>query len=281
LWTSVYAISQESISLIDRQAIGIEARWKDRGITIAAIADYDVHFKRLSMARVSGAWQINERSVLTLTADDVGYPLLTTTNAIIDQPRPDLAAVKAIYDTTTIRQLAVDRTLRVRSLTTSFSRRLDTRWRATLDTTLTRARGTVASGGVAAVPGSGTEMFWSLQFNGNGIFAAGDSVVLAARYSDVARFHLVATDLLYRFRVTPRLHAAPRLNISYRTDNAGTGHRLKTMPTVRIEYRAASWLEFDAEMGQSSLHQSWADQVLRGSRFESAWFINAGYRLRF
>lgn len=281
LWTSVYLIEQRASGLVDRQAIGAEVRVKAPRVNLAGIVDYDVRFGTLSQAYVSLNYVLSDRSAFTLTADHLHYPLLATSNAIIGQPDPDLGIVSQRFDRRFIHQLAKDRTRLSRSLALTWSQTLSHRWAVDADIAILRTRAAPASGGVAAIAGTGTEYQIGGQIVGSGIALTGDAFILGVRYADVARFRIVSADFRARIPVGPRLRVEPRVRVSYRDDDFGTGHLASVQSSLRAVYRLNRSIELDVELGRTVLNQKFDEEVVNGKRRETAWIANLGYRLSF
>lgn len=281
LWTSAYWIDQRASGLVDRRALGLEARYTGRAFGLHGIVDYDVHFGALGMARILGNYRISERSSLSLTAEQVHYPMLTTLNAIIGQAVPDLDSVQRDFDRDVIRQLARDRSQRNRSLTLTWSQTLSRQWQANADIVVTDTRGTPASGGVAALAATGTEIYLGGQVVGSGLLWPGDALVLGVRHADAARFRVTSADIRARIPVGTRLHFDPRLALVYRDDKIGNGHLFSVQPSVRTIFAAGRRLELEVEVGANLLRQTYDDRFASGSRRETSWLANLGYRFRF
>jgi hypothetical protein len=154
-------------------------------------------------------------------------------------------------------------------------------WRANVDATIARTDATRASGGVAAIAGSGTEYYLGAQVVGNGIFLPGDTVVAGLRYAQVARFSIVAADLAARFPVKGPLSTEARLRVAHREDSFGPGHQTAWRPSLRLTYEASSTIAFDAEIGLVFFTQRQADAAFVGRNEERATIVNLGYRLSF
>jgi len=281
LWTSVYLIEQRASGLVDRQAIGAEARFTARRVNLSGVVDYDVRFGKLSQAYVSLNYVLSDRSAFTLTADHLHYPMLATSNAIIGQPDPDLDVVSQQYDRRFIHQLAKDRTRLSRSLALTYSQTMSHRWAVNADIAILRTRAAPASGGVAAIAGTGTEYQIGGQIVGSGIALPGDAFILGVRYADVARFRIVSADLRARIPIGPRLRIEPRVRVGYRDDDFGTGHLASVQTSLRAVYRLNRSIELDVELGRNVLNQKYDEEAVSGKRRETAWIANLGYRLSF
>ena len=163
----------------------------------------------------------------------------------------------------------------------TYTKPLSERWTALLDLTFAHTGGTPASGGVEAVPGTGTEYYAGGQVVGSGIFMSGDTLIGGLRYASTERFHIVEGELSARFPVGAKLAVEPRLRLAHRTDKFGPGHQTAWRPNVRATYQATRWIAFDAEVGLVSFRQRQDDAAFVGRNRERATLINLGYRLTF
>lgn len=279
--TSLYWLDQRANGLTDRKAIGVTGRFTAERLSLFGIVDYDIHFERLSSAYLSVNYQLSERSSVTLSADYLHYPQLTTTSAIIGQPVPDLGVVKQRFDRAFIKQLAKDRSQTSRSLSLTYSQALSPRWQLNADMAVARLGDAPASGGVLAIEGSGTDFYAGAQIVGTDVLMEGATVAAALRYADVQRFRIYAADVGARLPVGPKLKVDPRLRVGYRDDKIGRGHQWTLQPSIRATYPIARSLELDAEAGVTFIDQRIDDPVTEGSRDERSWFVNVGYRFTF
>ena len=279
--TGLYFLDQRANGLTDRRAIGMTARYRGDRINLYGIVDYDIHFDRLSSAYLSLNYVVSDRSSLTLSADYLHYPQLTTTSAVIGQPQPDLDIVKQRFDRDFIKQLAKDRSQTSQSLSLTWSQTLSTRWQLNADLSLARLSEAPASGGVLPIEGSGTDFYTGAQVVGTDILMENSAIVAGLRFADVQKFHIIAADVGARLPVGPKLRVDPRLRVGYRDDKIGSGWQWTLQPSLRATYPITRSLAFDAEGGVTFIDQRIDDPVTEGSRDERSWFVNVGYRFTF
>ena len=154
------------------------------------------------------------------------------------------------------------------------------KWQANLDLVLSRTGSTPASGGVAAVAGSGTETYLGAQMTGNGIVRKGDTLIFGLRHARTARFNIISLDSAARFPVGP-VGFEPRFRFARRTDRFGPGHQNAYRPSLRVTYAASPKVALDAEIGFTFLDQRWSDAAFVGKSEERATILNLGYRFSF
>ena len=89
-----------------------------------------------------------------------------------------------------LKALAEDRSAVSKSFTFGVTQKINDDIQLISDFTVSRLEGTVASGGVDAMPGAGNEYYCSMQLNINNVFFKNDSIINGLRYSDTSRKHL-------------------------------------------------------------------------------------------
>jgi hypothetical protein len=240
-----------------------------------------VSLERLGHAFAAISVALPDDAHLSVQFDHHYYPPLSLSNAVIGQPVPQLEVMKDLFDTPTLRQLAKDRSALNQSLTATYSRPVSKKWHIDLDGTLSSTRGTPASAGVLAIPGSGTEYYVGAQLTGRGLFMRDDAAIFGIRYADTALFQIIAADAWARLPVRQGLAFEPRLRLARRTDHFGSGWQNAARPSLRATWDASRVASFDAEIGVNFLRQRLDDPMFSGKSRERATFLNVGYRLNF
>jgi len=260
----------------DRKAIGSEVRWFAPGRTVVGLFDYDLGYNVVNMAMLLGTFELPGRYTLTGSLDHHKSPYLTTRNALSGQPVHSLNELVGLFGETTVRGLAEDRTADAETISLGLSHPLGTRFQWTADASATRVSDLPASGGVEAVPGTGTEFGLGAQLIGNSLMRSGDVTILGFRVyeGDVAR--TVSVSASSRFPLWGRLRAGPRLRFDYRTFDAGGLTQWVASPALRVDWNSQhTTIEFEAggEWGSRELMTDQEDS----SRY---WFSLA-YRVGF
>ena len=273
---SPYVINQTYDGFADRRAIGSEVQWYRPGRTLVGLFDYDIDYSVVNMAMLLGTFELPGNYTLTGSLDHHKSPYLTTRNALAGQPFESLRELVALFGETAVRSLAEDRTADADTISLGVSHPLGTRFQWTADATATRVSDLIASGGVEAVPGTGTEIGLGAQLIGNSLMRSGDVTILGLRWyeGDVAR--TVSASLSSRFPLWGRLRAGPRLRLDYRTFSAGGLTQWLASPALRIDWNSQhTTIEFEAggEWGSRELAVDQEDS----SRY---WFSLA-YRVGF
>jgi hypothetical protein len=273
---SPYVIDQTYDGIADRRAIGSEVRWFAPGRTIVGLFDYDINYSVVNMAMLLGSFELPGHYTLTGSLDRHKSPYLTTRNALSGQPVESLSDLVALFGETTVRSLAEDRTADADTISIGVSHPLGTRFQWTADATATRISDLIASGGVEAVPGTGTEIGLGAQLIGNSLMRSGDVTILGLRWYEGDFARTVSASMSSRFPLWGRLRAGPRLRFDYRTFTAGGLTQWLASPALRIDWNSQhTTIEFEAggEWGSRELAVDQEDS----SRY---WFSLA-YRVGF
>ena len=203
-------------------------------------------------------------------------PSLTTRNAMIgpasDELRPDVRPVQPEE----IEQLARDRTAQSDTYTISLSRPLGERWQWSMDLASMTLSGTLASGGVAATPDSGTDLSVATQFLGYGLFGRGDVSTLGFQYQDGSTQQTMSLGVSSQFPIGERWRLQPRLRVDQRKIDADHSTQLIYTPTLRTELEGETLhdgLEGGAEIGSRDLGQTTEDTT--------RYYFSLGYRYDF
>jgi hypothetical protein len=247
--TSVYFIQQDVGSYTDRQAIGFDTQYLSNNTSVFVLVDYDLHFEKISTARISGTYIFADQSSITLSADMTHSPYLTVSNALQGQAATTLDALNAVFTLDEITQLAQDRTTDTTSFTASYSRPLNDKWRLSVDGSLFDTSGSPASGGVAAVAAPGVEYYASAQLIGTGIYADSDAVSYGLRLADTAQSQLAQIDVYRRFEYKKKLRLKPRVIVGGRKFKISDGDEYFIVPSITADYKLNKSTLFQVEIG--------------------------------
>ncbi len=246
---SLYAIDQTTDGVSDRRAVGGELRYTRSDVTMFGLLDYDVSFDEVNIALFSGNYFFEDRSTFNFAVDYRTSPVLTTTSALQGQPVTTIEDLLTSFDEDQVRQLALDRTVTLKSVSIGASHPFDDNFQVSVDAMVTDTSGTPTSGGVDGMPAIGTEYFYGAQFTGTNLFVDGDIAALGLRYSDQDQFNRITGDLNTRFPVTENLRLNPRLRGDYRWNDAADGTEILLRPSLRTNYRAFEDWELEVEFG--------------------------------
>lgn len=247
---SVFAVEQRDQYLLDRQAIGTELRYLDPIKTALLTVDYDVHFNQLNAAIASGSYRFADKSVFNIGADYRKSPYLSAWTALQSQPFLTLYDMLKLRTKDEIDQLAIDRTPTYRSATAGYTRPLNEHFQLSFDATATNVTGTIASGGIAALPGTGNEFYYSAQLMGTSLLEKGDLYIAGVRIADRADSNLYVLDLTARYPMFDNmLSLSPRLRVGYRVGDEIDLKEYSALPSLQLNYFWTRNLSLELEAG--------------------------------
>jgi len=277
-WDFSTFLTQQTIEgVVDRQAVGAEVRYFGATRSLTGLLDYDVEFGELNTALLLGTWRLANGLTLNGLLDYRLNPVLTTRNALIGQPVSTIEEMLLVWTEEEIRQLALDRTARSQTVTVGFAAPISERFQLNADITMNEIDGTVRSGGVFGLPGTGPQTYYSTSVIGSSLFGAGDVSILTMRYNDSDTFTSSVFSLDMRFPIGRRLRLNPRLQYSV-WENISDGRKRETIrPSFRLLLTFANRNRLELEIGSSQLTRS----DINGQRESSGNYINLGYRADF
>ena len=273
---SPFVIDQTYDGVSDRRAVGSELRWFRPGRTVVGLVDYDIDYNALNMAMLLGNFELPGRWTVTATLDHRKSPFLTTRNAMAGQAVQTLGELVAQIGEPAVRALAEDRTADVDTVSIGVSRPLGTRFQWIADVGATRMSEMPASGGVEAIPATGTELSFGAQLIANSLLRSGDVSILGLRLYDGDVARTTSLSLSSRFPLWGRLRAGPRLRFDYREFSADGTTQWLASPAVRVDWHSdRTTIEFEAG-GEWMSRELPIDQE-KSNRY---WF-SLGYRVGF
>jgi hypothetical protein len=274
---NTFYITQDNFGVKDREAIGGEVRYFDTKKSFFTLLDYDLLFNDVNIFLLIGNWTVVEGTNMNLVMDYRNSPILTTTNAIQGQGVETLDALFDRFNEDELRQLAVDRTAKSKSVTIGLTHQLAQDWQIITEVTATEFGATVASAGVEGNPSTGTDLFYSTQLIANKLLFDNDIMILGARYSDTYRSDTLSFTGNWRINVSREFRINPRIRLDYRKDKEDDDNRTLVRPFIRLDYRFKKWIKFEFDLGYEWLQDTFSDQ----SQTTTGYFLSAGYRAQF
>lgn len=272
-----FYVEQRNDDLIDRRAIGGEARYFDPTHSLLTYLDYDIHYDELNTLLMLGTWTLPSRTTVNMSLDIRKNPILMTGNALQGQPLTTLDELEALFTAEQIEQLAQDRTADSKSLTIGFAHPLTAQYQISADVAVTNLSSTIASGGVDAVPGTGNEYFFGTQLIGSSLFKPGDISILGVRYSDTSTSNTISLLANTRYPITHDWRVNPRIRVDYRENLNDDSTQWTTAPSLRMDYRWRKRYRFEIEAGGE-----WSTrQLTTDTERDQAYFLSMGYRADF
>ena len=273
---NTFIIEQTADGILDRRGIGGEVRYFDPSRSLLTFVDYDISYEDLNTFIFLGTWILPTQTTINASFDYRNSPVLTTTNALQSQTVSSIDELRDLFSDSEIRTLAEDRTASVKTLTAGVSHPFTEHFQVSGDITATTLSDTPASGGIEAVPGTGWEYFYGLQFIGSSLIKPGDISIVGLRYADGDNANTISGTLNTRYPVNHEWRLNPRFRLDYRDNNDGTTQWIKA-PSFRTEYRWRKRYRFEGEAGAE-----WSSQQLDEDNNEtSSYFLSLGYRYDF
>ena len=250
--TTLYATEQRDRWLVDREAVGMDARYFDENKFMFGNVDYDVHFNRLNAAIFSGSWILPDKSTIYGGADYRRTPYLSTWNALLNQPFATLYDLLKANTSAPLQQLALEQTPIYKSAMIGFSHPLNEKLQVSADATVVNLTQPITPVGLdpalAALP-AGNEYYYSTQLIANNIMRDGDMYIAALRYSQMTTSNMYVLDFNTRFPVTPDLRISPRLRLGYTMGRGTALTEYTVLPSVLIDYQWTKNLSLEFEVG--------------------------------
>lgn len=133
-----------------------------------------------------------------------------------------------------------------------------------------------ASGGVEAIPGTGTEFGLGWQLIGNSLLRSGDVTILGLRLYEGDTASTMSMSLSSRFPLWGRLRAGPRLRFDYREFSADGTTQWLASPALRVDWHSErSTVEFEAG-------SEWMSRELVADREKTnRYWFSLAYRIGF
>jgi hypothetical protein len=273
---NVYGIRQQAEGLLDREAVGLEARYVDSSRSAFVLVDYDVSYRELNTILAVTTWILKDRTTLNVVFDQRKTPILTTSNALIGQPERSLSHLRRTLSEAEVRDLARDRTATSRALTLGATRPLSERFQLSGDVTVSETTGTPESRGVPAMPATGYGYAASLQLMATSLIKNGDVEIVGLRYSNAGDVETIGADLSTRYPITEKWRLSPRIQADYRRLLREDDDEVRFRPALATDYSLTRWARFELEVGVD-----WTPRWFSRDAETLDSFLTVGYRLDF
>jgi hypothetical protein len=247
--TTVYYVDQKYGDLVDRQAAGLEFRYFNAYASAYGVYDYDVHFQQTNLALLNGSLRFEDDSSVSMSVDYRRSPLLTSLNAVFGQAVENPNDLLGTYVEDEIYQLAQDRSAHSRSVSVSYSRPLMEKLQLNVDVIGTNVSGTKASGGVDAMPGTGTEYYYSAQLVASDVLTEGAILIAGVRYADLQLVEQTTVQLNARYPITRDFRLNTKLRIDQRDRKDGLSEEISARGSFALSYNLNRSTYFDIEIG--------------------------------
>jgi hypothetical protein len=277
-WTVSPFVTQQTIDgIADRRAVGVDVRYFDERRSFTSMLDYDIDYGELNTALLFGTWRLNNRVTLTGLFDQRASPVLTTRNALIGQPVTTIDELLLVWTEEEVRQIARERTADGRTLTFGVAAPIAERWQINADVTLTEIGDSVGSAGVAAVPGTGVQTYYSASFVGSALLATNDVSIFNVRVGESAEFTSSQITWDLRLPIGRTLRINPRLRVGLWESPVTRRRRETITPSLRLLVNMARRYRLELEAGTDNMLRTDAG----GEQEATGRFVNLGYRADF
>jgi len=272
---NLFFIEQYNADVLDRRAIGAEARYFQPGRTLFTLLDYDISYNDLNTLFLLGSWTNEAEQTFNLSVDYRNSPTLTTTNGIQSQSvdtLEELLATGATEDE--IRQYAQDRTIRSFNTTIGMVQPITDNFQLSGDLTISKLDDSIASGGVEAIPGTDYEYSLFIQAIGTDLLKKNDLGIVGLRFTDATNSRRYGLTLNSRYPVTDTFRINPRIQTEYRQNTDDNTDQWFVRPSLRMEYKWRRKTRFELEIGGEISNR----ELTNDTSETTSYFISLGYR---
>lgn len=254
---SVFAIEQRAEGKLDRQAVGMEARYFDAKKNYYALLDYDTAFKALNIAMLQVNWTGSAGTNYYLTADRRRTPILMLTSAVdTQQGLLNVGSLTASVADRAIRDDVVRVTPMANMLSLGLMHPYTEKWQLGGDFQMSSMSSTQASQNlptaVAATADTGRTFLYTARGIGNSVVFKDDMLVLSGSYIDAKHTTGVTTYSAESYSAThiarPNGNWQIDTSLRYYTQNKSDGEKLTRInPVIKGLYRLKNNLSFEME----------------------------------
>ena len=235
--------------------------------------DYDVHYSDLNTLFYVGNWQFNNKAAAVVTMTQRNSPILTTLNATQGQTTQSIDALLSTYTEAELYQIAKDRTAKYRSLSVSTTLPFSKKWRFNADATMSNLSSTPGSANVAAVEGTGNELFYSAQLIGRNVFNANETSRYQVRYDDTKSFKRTRLTASTRFRLkNKKWRIRPQITFENRINSNGAKNN-KITTGLKFDYKVKRKLKVEFDVSYEKGKTDFPVSITETNYFISAGFI--------
>jgi hypothetical protein len=289
---SAFVINQSADGIVDRRAIGADARYFDASRTLYALVDYDVQFATINAATLQGTYQLPDQTVMSLLLDDRKAPTLTTSNGLLAFGCTSYADYFAgtcqktsggPFTVDLLRQAAESTTANSHQFAFDVSRPWGKSWQFALDARVTSVGAlptvTIANQTFQGTSATGNVFGLTAQATGSNLYSKRDINVFSSTYLHSET--LKGTQLSYNNLnglMGNRVTVAPGLSLYWENDT--TGQRLmRVTPSVHTSYKLTERMSVEATfMAERSRNEG---PIQSDTTTDVFWYIGYRYDLNY
>ncbi len=275
---NLFAIQQDiKGGLIDRQAVGGEARYVSGNNSFFSLVDYDTHFKSLNAFLVNGNHRFENDTRVNWSVNIRKSPYLSTRNALIGQPADSIQELQLLFITDAeIQDLAIDRTLESKSASVQISMPYTDDIDFSGSLTWLNLSAAPASGGVPAFASSGSQFYLNFQATGRKVLTSRDTSYVGIRYSSLNTSKIFSIYGNSRLPWGKKSYFNPKIRFDFRNNTNGSS-QFNISPSLRYQYQEKKHI-FYAEAGMIYF----VTQIPNfNSQNTTIYFAYMGYRYSF
>jgi hypothetical protein len=274
---NVSLVQQNTEGIVDRQAIGLDARYFGDEVSMYSQIDYDINLNVLNAVTVQGSMQGPWDTTLTMMVDDRKAPTLQVSDALIGSNFQSLSQMVAAQGLSNVQSSALGTAAEAKQAMVSVSRALAPKWQGSVDLRYSDVSALPAIGNFQATPATGAQYNVSVQVTGSNLYSARD--INGFNISYITSDLMQGTQLAYN-NLTGIWGSAGSLepSIRYYTQTDNTDTRLvRISPGLRLSYKLSPRASL---MGETIYEMSQTDGPTNHETSSSVYFY-VGYRYDF
>jgi tetratricopeptide (TPR) repeat protein len=252
-----YFIQQRVGSVIDRQAIGMDAQFFDTKRNYMGQLEYDTMFKAVNIAMFQGNWTNETGDNYSFLMDHRKSPALQLTNALFGQPTTQSIAALIQSGVSTESLIADAKVLTSTSnlLLVGMTHPYSPRLRLGGDFRINNISGTGATATVPATPGTGNIYILTAQAIANGLLRESDLGVASASYINAQAYKGQSLSYTQTETFVQRWRLDVSLQFYNQTDNLDV-RMTRVTPSLKLSYSMNESMSFEGEGGVENTHNS-------------------------
>lgn len=261
---SLYFINQTIEGVLDRRAVGTELKYFNNGQSAFALLDYDVFYKELNAAMLTGTLAVEMTGTsLNFMADYRRSPAMSTRNALNGAMTTKVADLLAVMSETEVQKLARLRTGTAAFAQLGITQKLSKHYQIGGDIRLSKTSGLGTSGVapdvttgayslqgyIPAYAATGLDKTVSTQFIASNIYSEADITSLGASVNSSDYVKSGQSVFVYNRTSAGRdLALDTSWNYYQQTDTYG-GKMARHTPMLRVTYQIKQSFSLDADAG--------------------------------
>ena len=273
---STYYIQQSVDGVLDRQAVGLEARYFNATSSLYGMVDYDLGFKDLNFLMLQGNWRTAGGTSFFSSFDRRRSPLLSVVSALPGAAFQSIQSLNQQLGLAELRSNAVGQTSWSNMFSVGVTQTLTPKWQVGTDYRVVSMTGTPGTDTMPSQPGMRNSHVISAQGIGNNLLTSNDvfvsngSVILAPTYSgkNLGLTYTLPVGELWRFDAN--------LNYYTQLDNQEQQQN-RVSPSLKLSYRWNSNTSFEMNAGAESVTESGPLRQMTSKR----QYMYGGYRYDF